>query len=106
VVNEFTIFEAFYFVCKAIYDFSAKFDESLKMVVDVSQAEKVKILNLLQRHFDSGEIFFGYHASPNALLTCFVRGPHEHVHFVDAADGGYAMAAKMLKAQRASHRPA
>jgi len=35
-------------------------------------------------------------------MTCFVEGlqPGQHVHFIDGSGGGYAMAAKRLKAQR------
>jgi hypothetical protein len=33
-------------------------------------------------------------------MTCYVRAyAADHVHFVDGADGGYALAAKQLKAQ-------
>jgi hypothetical protein len=77
-----------------------KFDESLRMIVDVSKAERESLLALLERHYLNGEIFFGWHSDRAALLTCFVQGPHQHIHFVDAAGGGYAMAAKRLKAQR------
>ena len=37
-----------------------------------------------------------------ALMTCFVRSYQgNHVHFVDGSNGGYALAAKQLKAQLA-----
>jgi hypothetical protein len=78
-----------------------KFDESLRMIIDVSRAERESLLAVLERLYLDGEIFYGWHSDPAALLTCFVQGPHQHIHFVDAAGGGYAMAAKKLKAQRA-----
>jgi hypothetical protein len=35
-------------------------------------------------------------------MTCFVRAYRgNHVHFVDGSDGGYALAARALKAQLA-----
>ncbi|MGE4130917.1 MAG: DUF3095 family protein [Bdellovibrionales bacterium] len=77
-----------------------KFDETLRMVLDVSEDEKRELLESLERRYQAGEIFYGHHCDPAALLTCFVRGPHQHIHFVDAAGGGYAMAAKQLKSQR------
>lgn len=79
-----------------------KFDECLRMIIDVSHEERERLLAILDGHHRAGEIFYGYHADRSALLTCFVRGPHQHIHFVDAAGGGYAMAAKRLKAQRKS----
>jgi hypothetical protein len=37
---------------------------------------------------------------PQALLTCIVFSYNgNHVHFVDGSDGGYALAARSLKAQ-------
>jgi len=34
-------------------------------------------------------------------MTCYFHGPEDgqHIHFIDGGDGGYAMAAKQLKAQ-------
>ncbi len=77
-----------------------KFDETLRMIIDISREERDRLLAILDRHYQAGEIFYGYHCDSSALLTCFVQGPHNHIHFVDAANGGYAMAAKLLKAQR------
>jgi hypothetical protein len=36
-------------------------------------------------------------------MTCYVNdlNPGNHIHFIDGGDGGYAMAAKKLKAQQA-----
>jgi len=84
-----------------------KFDECLRMIIDVTKAERENLLAILEKHYRAGEIFYGSHADRSALLTCFVQGPHQHIHFVDAAGGGYAMAAKQLKAQRkAAAQPA
>jgi hypothetical protein len=77
-----------------------KFDESLRMIIDVTVAEREELLKILNKHYRDGEIFYGWHCDPAALLTCFVQGPHQHIHFVDAAGGGYALAAKKLKAQK------
>jgi len=77
-----------------------KFDGALRMIVDVSKAQKERLLRLLDEHYRNGEIFYGHHADPCALMTCYIQGPHKHIHFVDAGGGGYAMAAKQLKAQK------
>ncbi len=81
-----------------------KFDETLRMIIDVSKEERVRLIEILEKHYRSGEIFYGHHCDRNALLTCFVQGPHNHIHFVDAANGGYTMAAKQLKAQKAAKK--
>jgi len=40
-------------------------------------------------------------ASQDSLMTCYVDDIHDgnHIHFIDGANGGYAMAAKQMKAQ-------
>ncbi|MDP7147450.1 MAG: DUF3095 family protein [Nitrospinaceae bacterium] len=43
--------------------------------------------------------------SDSTLMTCMVFDRKErHLHFVDGASGGYALAAKQLKGQIASKR--
>jgi hypothetical protein len=78
-----------------------KFDNMLRMVIDctVEQTEAVKSL-LSEMHKD-GDIFYGTFESENSLMTCFVDGltQGQHIHFMDAENGGYAMAALELKKQ-------
>ena len=81
-----------------------KFDDVLRMVIDVSleQYESIqKYLETLQRE---GTIYYGLHASDDSLMTRYVDDIHEanHIHFIDGANGGYAMAAKQMKAQMRS----
>jgi hypothetical protein len=79
-----------------------KFDEMLRMVVDVTPEQIVAIERVLEQGRLRGEIFYGLHRSPKALITCYVRSfSGDHVHFIDGSEGGYALAAKQLKAQRA-----
>ena len=77
-----------------------KFDGALRMVVDVSQPQKDRLLAMLEALYQEGKIFYGHHADPCALLTCYIQGPQKHIHFVDTGGGGYAMAAKELKKQK------
>jgi len=45
-------------------------------------------------------VAYGTHQASAALMTCLVRSyDGDHLHFVDGADGGYALAAKQMKAQ-------
>ncbi len=76
-----------------------KFDDMLRMIREVSRGEKEQLLQLLEARRQSGEIFYGTHFSPQALMTCLVFSFDHHIHFVDGGDGGYALAAKQLKAQ-------
>ena len=48
----------------------------------------------------AGRLAYGLHRSSAALITCLVRSyAGQHLHFVDGADGGYALAARELAAQ-------
>lgn len=78
-----------------------KFDDVLRMVVDCTAPQAEKIRALFETLRGAGRITYGLHESDQALMTCFVQGldDGEHIHFVDGGGGGYAMAAKALKAQ-------
>jgi hypothetical protein len=78
-----------------------KLDGTLKMVLSVSPAERERIVTELTRLQQERLIHFGYHLSDRAVMTCLIHVNHaDEVHFVDAADGGYALAARMLKMNR------
>jgi hypothetical protein len=78
-----------------------KFDEILRMVIDCSIEQKDQIRHFFHEQKNKGKIYFGMHSSANSLMTCFVNSVNDgdHIHFIDGDDGGYAMAAKELKAQ-------
>jgi DUF3095 family protein len=78
-----------------------KFDDILRMVVDCSPAQTASIRSLLEDLRARGKVSYGLHESTAALMTCFVYDVDDgkHIHFVDGENGGYAMAAKQLKAQ-------
>ncbi len=79
-----------------------KFDETLRMVVDMNKAEQYRFESKLAAEHRAGRLAYGMHRSPAALVTCLVRSyDGDHVHFVDGSDGGYALAAKQMKAQLA-----
>ena len=77
-----------------------KYEDGLKLTVDVSPAVCAQIEAVLQRASDGGVCRFGLHRQDEALLTCIVpsHSDRTHMHFVDGAAGGYALAASMLKA--------
>ncbi len=76
-----------------------KFADSLRMVIDCSTREADAIEQLLTLAKTHGAIDFGLHRAAAALMTCFVSNTDDggHVHFIDGADGGYALAAQQLK---------
>jgi hypothetical protein len=79
-----------------------KFDETLRMVLDLSSEELAKLKAYLMRERAAKRIAFGIHEAPAALMTCLVRSyAGNHMHFVDGAGGGYALAAKQMKTQLA-----
>jgi hypothetical protein len=80
-----------------------KFDGMLRMVIDGTDNQASQLEQFLQAENRQGHLVFGMHKSKQALVTCIVRSfTGNHMHFVDGSDGGYALAARGLKAQLAS----
>ena len=83
-----------------------KFDGALKMVVDLSEQQVNQLVNMLEKKRSDGMLVYGIQKSPQAIMTCLVFSAEQnHAHFVDGSDGGYALAAKMLKNQIQSLNP-
>lgn len=77
-----------------------KFDNALRLVMDVSRDQHAALDAYLAGLLAVGRIFYGIHAAPAALMTCMVFDyASRHFHFVDGADGGYALAARQMKEQ-------
>ncbi|MBB4273074.1 DUF3095 domain-containing protein [Rhizobium mongolense] len=72
-----------------------KFDDGLKMTIDVDAARLKRIEKLLDQAQAGGIARYGLHRQKSALMTCFVPTPlsRDHMHFIDGANGGYAVAA-------------
>ncbi|HZH10196.1 MAG TPA: DUF3095 domain-containing protein [Microvirga sp.] len=79
-----------------------KFDDGLRMTLDCTPALADRLEGLLAEAQENGIARYGLHRQQSAFMTCFVPSPRrsDHVHFVDGAMGGYAMAARALKAAR------
>jgi Protein of unknown function (DUF3095) len=77
-----------------------KFDGMLRMVMDGTELQASQLQQFLEIENQLGNLAFGMHKSREALVTCIVRSfTGNHMHFVDGSDGGYALAARGLKAQ-------
>ncbi len=76
-----------------------KFDDSLRMVLDCSPELAAKIENFLKAEAAKGVVRYGANAQNAAMMTCFTPSPSQpsHIHFIDGAQGGYALAAAALK---------
>ncbi|MEK2643687.1 DUF3095 domain-containing protein [Bdellovibrio sp. BCCA] len=79
-----------------------KYDDLLRMVLDCSSKQAQEIESLLKSFEERGEIVFGTHRSPQALMTCLVFSAtqNQHLHFIDGAQGGYTLAAVDLKKKK------
>ena len=77
-----------------------KFDDGLKLTVDLAPDAADRLERLLERGEADGVCRYGMHRQDAALMTCIVPSSldRDHVHFVDGAGGGYALAAARLKA--------
>ena len=78
-----------------------KFDDALMMTVDCAPDAIAQLENLLEAAAAKGVVRFGLHLQDSALMTCIAPSvvASDHMHFVDGADGGYASAARQLKAR-------
>ncbi len=72
------------------------------MTIDVDAARRAAIEARLEAAAEAGICRYGLHVQDAALMTCIVPTAlaRDHMHFIDGADGGYARAASLLKAER------
>lgn len=83
-----------------------KYDQTLRMVLDVAPPQVAALEAWLEDQWKAGRLVYGLHLAETALMTCLVFDlrEHRHVHFVDAADGGFAVAASDFKRRLAEAR--
>jgi DUF3095 family protein len=76
-----------------------KFDDSLRMVLDCTPELADEIERYLADCAARGLVRYGTHRQRAAMMTCFTPSPTNpnHVHFIDGALGGYAIAASQIK---------
>ena len=75
-----------------------KFDGSLRLVLSGTADQRQRLAAYLDRRRDAGELAYGLHVARSAVMTCLIEERQgAHFHFVDAAGGGYAAAALVMK---------
>lgn len=80
-----------------------KFDDMLRMVIAGNTLQSEKLTKSLDNLYKEGKLVYGLHISDRAIMTCMVFERNgRQVHFVDGADGGYALAAKAMKSRMKS----
>ncbi|RRR75908.1 MAG: DUF3095 domain-containing protein [Candidatus Viridilinea halotolerans] len=80
-----------------------KYDDTLRMVLAGNTTQRTKLAAWLEEQYQAGRLLYGMHVADRAILTCLVfERMGRQVHFVDGADGGYALAARALKERLAA----
>nr|MDQ3398403.1 DUF3095 domain-containing protein [Deinococcota bacterium] len=75
-----------------------KFDDTLRMIISGTTGQREKLSRWLDARHQAGDLVYGLHISNRAIMTCLVfERMGRQVHFVDGADGGYALAAQAMK---------
>jgi hypothetical protein len=76
-----------------------KYDDALRMIIDCSPELADEIERRCAAAAREGTVRFGMHRQEAAMMTCFTPSPTQadHMHFVDGASGGYALAALAMK---------
>lgn len=81
-----------------------KFDDVLRMTISGTEQQREELREFLHIYQRLGQLAYGMHTAQHTLMTCIVFDRFgRQVHFLDADKGGYAMAAKEMKAQLATH---
>jgi hypothetical protein len=82
-----------------------KFDDILRMILAGNEEQRKKLTDYLEENYRKGQLVYGLHVSDRALMTCLVFERNgRQVHFLDGADGGYAVAAKGMKRRNSSQQ--
>jgi len=77
-----------------------KIDDVFRMVIASHPTQTQQLRQYLEQQFQAQKLVYGFHVSDRALMTCLVfESRDRHLHLIDGADGGYALAAKGMKQQ-------
>ena len=73
-------------------------DGRINTVISGTLRQREELTGILDEMEQQGLILYGLFVSRDSVLSCYVRNMNEdHIHFVDGSEGGYTMAAMVLK---------
>lgn len=73
-------------------------DGRINTIIAGTAKQRSRLEQELMRMEQAGLILYGLFTGTESVMSCYVRDrKNKHIHFVDGADGGYTMAAAMLK---------
>jgi hypothetical protein len=83
-----------------------KIDGVLRMIISGYAGQREKLEAYLEGEYRKGKLVYGIHVSGGVLMTCLVfQRNGKQVHFIDGSNGGYALAAKAMKARLKTLKP-
>ncbi len=73
-------------------------DGRINTVITGNLKQREKLMAVLDQMEKEGDLIYGIFVSPESVMSCYIRRQdNQHIHFVDGSEGGYTMAAGMLK---------
>ncbi len=73
-------------------------DGRINTVISGTGEQRQRLQANLDEMENTNQILYGIYTSRESVMSCYVQDhKSKHIHFVDGSDGGYTMAAKMLK---------
>ena len=76
---------------------------ALRMVIDSAPEQTKRLKDFLDKEYKNNNLYYGLHITNEALITCLIfNRANAHLHFIDGASGGYALAASQMKKQMAA----
>ena len=73
-------------------------DGRINTVISGTGEQRQRLQAKLDYMEEANQILYGIYTSRESVMSCYVQDhKSKHIHFVDGSDGGYTMAAKMLK---------
>ncbi len=76
------------------------FDGSLNTVMEGNSGQIETLTNYLDLLEREGKIKYGIHSTYASVMSCYVQDRRDnHIHFVDATEGGYTSAAVIFKSK-------
>jgi hypothetical protein len=79
-----------------------KFNDVYRQILAGTAAQRAALTAWLEYRYAKGDLVYGMHVTDRAHMTCLVFNySGRHLHFIDGADGGFALAARAFKERAA-----